>query len=150
MNDPFQLGLLPDILTDAKLRQAATRQQKQQQDLSPYEKWDLTMVKCSHCSDTNIRWFAKIILTWMDQIKLSLKLLQETNNFEIYCKLWELVWLYPIWVMADQILRFKSDVNYFEIQLCRVQWNAAVIQLLWRSNFGTVWIRYKLGIAALQ
>ena len=41
MNNPFQSGLLPYILTDAKLRQAATRQQKQQQDMSPYKKWDL-------------------------------------------------------------------------------------------------------------
>ena len=44
---------------------------------------------------------------------------------------------------------FKSANLSSCFKLSSCLWHAPVIQLLWRLNFGTVWVRYQLGVTVL-
>ena len=48
--------------------------------------------------------------------------------------------------MHHQQIILHLKINH----LSRVQWHAPVIQLLWKQNFGTVWVQYKLGVTVIQ
>ena len=48
---------------------------------------------------------------------------------------------------SGDIKKIYSD--HIHSDYSQVYWHVPVIQLLWRPNFGTVWVRYQLGVTVL-
>ena len=54
--------------------------------------------------------------------------------------------LYFFCFFSQRLRILKTEYGEY----CRVLWRAPVIQLFWRPNFGTVWVRHQLGVTVLQ
>ena len=42
------------------------------------------------------------------------------------------------------------STKLFHVTEWQVQWRAPLIQLLWRLNFGIMWVLYQLGLTVFQ